>query len=171
MILQWVKHILILPGTILVYIPGAILWLVAERPGAIAPAGPGQVRFWIGIALATIGLVLSTWCARLFVKVGRGTPAPWAPAPRLVVRGPYRHVRNPMIASVLFLLGAESLLLGSWHLAGWMAVFFLLKTLYFLRFEEPGLETRFGDSYRRYKANVPRWLPRLRPWDPGGVTG
>ena len=73
MILQWVKHILILPGTILVYIPGAILWLVAERPGAMAPAGPGQVRFWIGIALATTGLVLSTWCARLFVTAGRGT--------------------------------------------------------------------------------------------------
>ena len=183
MILQWVKHILILPGTILVYIPAAILWLVADRPGAIVPAGPGQVRFWIGIALAATGLVLSTGCARLFVSVGRGTPAPWAPparlvvhgpyapwAPpaRLVVHGPYRHVRNPMIASVLFLLGAESLLLGSWHLAGWMAVFFLLKTLYFLRFEEPGLEGRFGDSYRRYKANVPRWIPRLRPWDPEG---
>ena len=58
-----------------------------------------------------------------------------------------------------------------WHLAAWMAVFFLLKMLYFLRFEEPGLEKRFGDSYRRYKANVPRWIPRLRPWDPGGVTG
>lgn len=149
MILQWVKHILILPG-------------------AMAPAGPGQVRFWIGIALAAAGLVMSTWCGRLFVTAGRGTPAPWAPPARLVVLGPYRHVRNPIITSVLFLLGAESLLLGSWHLAGWTAVFFLLKTLYFLRFEEPGLEERFGDSYRRYKANVPRWIPRLRPWHPGG---
>ena len=79
MILQWVKHILILPGAILVYIPGAILWLVADRPGAIAAAGPGQVRFWIGIALATTGLVLSTWCARLFVTLGRGTPRPGIP--------------------------------------------------------------------------------------------
>ena len=168
MILEWVKHILILPGTVLVYIPGAILWLLADTPGAIAPAGPGQVRFWIGIALATTGFALSTWCARLFVKVGRGTPAPWAPPARLVVRGPYRHVRNPMITSVLLLLGAESLLLGSWHLAGWMSVFFLLNVFYFLLVEEPGLEKRFGDSYRRYKANVPRWIPRLRPWDPRG---
>ena len=67
------------------------------------------------------------------------------------------------------MLGAESFLLGSWHLAGWMSVFFLLMTLIFLWVEEPDLERRFGDSYRRYKANVPRWIPRLRPWDPGVV--
>ncbi len=30
------------------------------------------------------------------------------------------------------MLGAESFLLGSWHLAGWMSVFFLLNLLYFL---------------------------------------
>lgn len=71
-----------------------------------------------------------------------------------------------MITSVLLMLGAESLLLGSWHLAGWMSVFFLLNTLYFSLVEEPDLEQRFGDSYRRFKANVPRWIPSCRPWDP-----
>ncbi len=30
--------------------------------------------------------------------------------------------------------------------------------------EEPGLARRFGDDYRLYKNNVPRWLPRLTPW-------
>ena len=164
--LELIKAILILPGTVLVTIPGAILWLLADTPGAIAPAGPGQLRFWIGIGLGTAGFLLAVWSVRLFLTAGRGTPAPWAPPARLVVRGPYRHVRNPMITSVLLMLGAESFLLGSWHLAGWMSVFSLLNMLYFLWVEEPGLEQRFGDSYRRYKANVPRWIPRLRPWDP-----
>ena len=164
--LELIKAILILPGTVLVTIPGAILWLLADTPGAIAPAGPGQLRFWIGIGLGTTGFLLAVWSVRLFLTAGRGTPAPWAPPARLVVLGPYRHVRNPMITSVLLMLGAESFLLGSWHLAGWMSVFFLLNLLYFLWVEEPRLELRFGDSYRRYKANVPRWIPRLRPWDP-----
>ena len=162
---ELIKAIIILPGTALVYIPGAILWLLAETPGAVAPAGAGQPRFRIGIVLAAIGLVLAVRTVRLFLTAGKGTPAPWAPPTRLVVRGPYRHVRNPMITSVLLMLGAESLLLGSWHLAGWMSVFFLLNTIYFSLVEEPGLEQRFGDSYRRYKANVPRWIPSWRPWD------
>jgi protein-S-isoprenylcysteine O-methyltransferase Ste14 len=32
--------------------------------------------------------------------------------------------------------------------------------------EEPGLKRRFGEDYETYAANVPRWLPRLRPWEP-----
>lgn len=31
--------------------------------------------------------------------------------------------------------------------------------------EEPQLEERFGDSYRRYCRHVPRFVPRLPPWE------
>jgi len=31
--------------------------------------------------------------------------------------------------------------------------------------EEPGLAKRFGDDYHLYKQNVPRWIPRLTPWE------
>ena len=131
----------------------------------MAPAGTTEARFWIGVLLAVAGFAMAVWTVRLFASVGEGTPAPWAPPPRLVVRGPYRHVRNPMISSVIVMLAAESLLFGSWYLAGWMVVFFVLNIIYFSRVEEPALEQRFGDSYRLYKANVPRWIPRWRPWD------
>jgi len=70
-----------------------------------------------------------------------------------------------MISSVLLMLGAESLFFGSWHLAGWMLVFCLGNTIYFPLVEERALERRFGDDYRRYKANVPRWIPSWRAWD------
>ncbi len=162
---ELIKAIFILPGTVLIYVPAAILWLLADQPGGMAPAGPPQPQFFIGILLALAGLGTAVWTVRLFLIVGRGTPAPWAPPKKLVVRGLYRYVRNPMIMSVLVMLGAESLLLGSWYLAAWMLVFFLLNAIYFSRVEEPRLEQRFGESYRRYKANVPRWIPRWRPWD------
>ena len=160
-----VKAIVILPGTALVYVPGAILWLTAGLPGGMAPVGMGEPRFWIGALLGAAGFAMAVWTVRLFATAGQGTPAPWAPPRKLVVRGPYRHVRNPMLSSVNVMLAGESLLLGSWYIAAWMAVFILLNTTYFVRSEEPALERRFGESYRLYKANVPRWMPRWRGWD------
>ena len=169
--LELIKAIVILPGTALVYVPSALLWLAAGTQADISPAGLAQPRFWLGLALFTAGLVFAVWTTRLFVTNGQGTPAPWAPPRRLVVRGPYRHVRNPMITSVIVMLGGESLLLGSWPVAGWMLVFLLLLWISFVRFEEPDLERRFGDDYRRYKANVPRWIPRATPWGPSEEAG
>ena len=131
----------------------------------MAPPAAAEPRFWIGAVLAAAGFAVAVWTVRLFATAGEGTPAPWAPPTKLVVRGPYRHVRNPMLSSVNVMLAAESLLFGSWYLAGWMVVFVLLNTTYFIRSEEPVLERRFGESYRRYKANVPRWIPRWRRWD------
>lgn len=163
--LELIKAVIVLPGTALVVVPGAVLWLVAESGASHVPAGPSLARFWLAVALSLSGFALAAWTTRLFLTAGRGTPAPWAPPERLVVRGPYRHVRNPMITGVLLMLGAESLFFGSWHLAGWTLVFFAGNAFYFPLVEERTLERRFGDDYRLYKANVPRWIPRWRAWD------
>ena len=163
--LELIKAVIVLPGTALVFVPGAILWLAVESGAAPAPAGPLLARFWYAVVPGTFGFALAFWKTRLFLTAGRGTPAPWAPPERLVVRGPYRHVRNPMITGVLLMLGAESLFFGSWHLTGWTLVFFAGNALYFPLVEERALEKRFGDDYRLYKANVPRWIPRWRAWE------
>ena len=68
------------------------------------------------------------------------------------------------------MLAAEALMLRSWPLAAWMAAFFAANAVYFPLFEEKGLERRFGDDYRRYMANVPRWVPRLTPWSGTGTN-
>jgi protein-S-isoprenylcysteine O-methyltransferase Ste14 len=99
---------------------------------------------------------------------GGGTPAPWDPPRRFVVAGVYRHVRNPMISGVIAALYAEALLLQSLPLLAWAVLFMLANLAYIPLVEEPGLEKRFGADYRRYKANVPRWIPRLRAWTPPG---
>ena len=69
-----------------------------------------------------------------------------------------------MISSVLLMLLGEALVLSSWPVGWWGITFFALNSVYFPLFEEKGLERRFGDDYRTYKANVPRWFPRIRPW-------
>ena len=157
------RTILILPGTALVLVPGLILWAVGAGGGTIAPASPRQAAFWLGLVAALAGLALAVWTMRLFLVEGQGTPAPWDPPRKLVVRGPYRYVRNPMISGVVLMLAAEALMLRSWPLAAWMAVFFAANAVYLPLFEEKGLERRFGDDHHRYMANVPRWVPRLTP--------
>ena len=98
----------------------------------------------------------------LFARVGKGTLAPWDPTQKLVIEGPYRHVRNPMITAVLFVLLGEAALFGSTALLLWAAGFFAVNHAWFLLHEEPALVRRFGEDYERYRRTVPRWLPRPR---------
>jgi protein-S-isoprenylcysteine O-methyltransferase Ste14 len=166
MVVRLLRAILILPGTALVLVPIGLLWSFQATALRAVPAGPGDLRAWLGMLLLACGLGFAVWTVRLFVQVGRGTPAPWDPPQRLVVEGPYRHVRNPMISSALMMLAGEALLLGSWPIAVWLLVFFAGNALYFPLVEEKGLRQRFGAAYDHYAENVPRWLPRLTPWRP-----
>src|SRR5262249_3416075 len=93
------------------------------------------------------------------------TLAPWDPTRKLVAVGPYRYVRNPMISGVFIMLLALALIWGSGVVGVWALLFFAVNHTYFILSEEPGLERRFGDSFRRYKANVARWIPRSKPWE------
>jgi len=79
-----------------------------------------------------------------------------------VVFGPYRSVRNPMIGSALLVLLGESIAFGSIGIFAWFVLCFGANHLFFVFWEEPALEKRFGEEYRVYKKNVPRWIPRWR---------
>lgn len=159
--------ILILPGLATVIIPWAI---VSTSGGARIGWGLAAPFWWLpvllGCAQIAVGLVLVASTISLFVRIGRGTLAPWDPTQHLVVRGVYRFVRNPMISGVLFILLGEATLVGSRALLYWFLTFFALNAVYIPFVEEPDLALRFGDEYLRYKENVPRWIPRLRPWRP-----
>jgi protein-S-isoprenylcysteine O-methyltransferase Ste14 len=161
MVFEWIRTIIVLPGTVLVFLPALLLYLTDYRwKFSSLPL------FAAGIVLLCAGLSLAGWTMWLFGKKGRGTPAPWNPPKKLVIEGPYRHVRNPMITSVLILLIAETLLLDSWLPMGVFALFLGSNMLYFPFVEEKGLEKRFGQDYLAYKREVPRWLPRMTPFKP-----
>jgi protein-S-isoprenylcysteine O-methyltransferase Ste14 len=164
--LRHCRAILLLPFTVTVVVPATILFLT----------GPDTFDLWqsypatrvtlpiLGCAFICLGLALMVATIRLFVAVGKGTLAPWNPTQRLVVQGVYRHVRNPMIAGVFFVLLGEAILAASLPLLSWFVVFALGNVVYIPLAEEPGLVKRFGDDYLAYRRNVPRWIPRLTPW-------
>lgn len=164
MIWRQAKAILILPCNVLVVIPLLIAHASRGSRFAAQPPAPAEPTTWFALLPLILGAWIGGWAMTLFWRHGNGTPAPWDPPKNLVIRGPYRHVRNPMISGVVFLLVAEALFFRSGAIGYWAAVFFVGNSLCFPLVEEKGLEQRFGEDYRRYKANVPRWIPSVRPW-------
>jgi protein-S-isoprenylcysteine O-methyltransferase Ste14 len=159
------RAILLCPGTVTVIVPGLLVWWSGDvEVGWGLPEGVAVIPVLVGAAAIGLGLVLVAWTAWLFATVGEGTLAPWDPTSRLVVRGPYRHVRHPMISGVVLVLLGEAALLGSVALLVWSATVLAVNAVYLPLVEERGLRRRFGDEYDAYRAAVPRWLPRLRPW-------
>ena len=163
MLLRHLLSFAILPFTMAVLIP---LW-IARRSG-VTPA-PGQsagelaIQFG-GLIVLGVGLVLFTASLRRFATEGDGTLAPWDPPRKLVVRGPYQYVRNPMISGLVFVLFGEALLLLSWPHAQWATTFLVVNLIYIPLIEEQMMRERFGDDYKEYCRHVRRILPRLSAW-------
>jgi protein-S-isoprenylcysteine O-methyltransferase Ste14 len=164
-LLRHLLAILLLPFMVVVVVP---YWLRTTFVASDTRWVEGSPVAWLsrsaGFLVLVAGFALFSWCVRLFARVGQGTLAPWDPTRHLVAAGPYRFVRNPMISAVVLMLIGQALLWGSWLTATWAGLFVAINHIYFVLSEEPGLERRLGEPYRAYKANVPRWLPRRRPW-------
>lgn len=118
----------------------------------------------VGIVICVVGLVLFIATIRMFIMIGNGTIMPWDPTKKLIAVSLYSHVRNPMILSLIIILVGEAILFASYGIALLATFNFVFNTIYFIFSEEPGLEKRFGEEYIDYKKNVPRWIPRLKPW-------
>jgi len=125
--------------------------------GPLLPAAAGLI---IGLPLLGSGVLLTSWCLAIFRSAG-GTPVPFSPPARLVARGPYLRMRNPMLTGLLvsvlgagFVLRSPSLVLivvpltaiGSW--------------IELQLVEEPELQRRLGGAYSEYRREVPMFLPR-----------
>lgn len=146
-------------------IPAVILW-AAGGGGFDASSGLPIIlfRFLTGMVLIGLGAYMTVRSVSLFTDFGDGTPAPWAPPKKLVIRDIYRHARNPMIGGVFCVLLGEALWFGSWGIGAWFLFFLTANLIYIPLFEEPELRRRFGEPYDLYRENVPRWLPRKTAW-------
>jgi protein-S-isoprenylcysteine O-methyltransferase Ste14 len=152
----FVKNLLftvLVPGSVAVAVP---LWIVG---GDTAATGVGRSLAVVPLAL---GAAIYFWCLWDFATFGHGTPAPIDAPRRLVIRGLYRFVRNPMYVGVLLVIAGLSLWFGSKSLAAYAAAIFAGFHSFVVLYEEPTLRRRFAADYERYASRVGRWLPRLR---------
>lgn len=151
----------------------------AAAPGIAAGVGPWALTGWraggsgapvaarlAGWALVVAGTAVLVSAFARFVREGRGTPAPVAPTDVLVVGGLYRYVRNPMYLAVLSVVAGQALVLWRPVLVAYGATLALAFVAFVRGYEEPTLRRRYGAGYDAYRAEVPGWWPRLRPWTP-----
>lgn len=141
-------------GVFAVLVP---LLLAGER----SVAGPP----WAAAAacLLALGVGIYAHCAWIFARFGDGTPAPMDAPKRLVTRGLYRHVRNPMYLAVLSMICGWAVLYAAAAVAVYAAALFAFLSMSLRFYEEPRLTRQFGAEYVRYTQRVGRWLPRWRP--------
>jgi protein-S-isoprenylcysteine O-methyltransferase Ste14 len=121
----------------------------------------GPIVTICGVILLLLGLVFWIWCIVWFLRA-RGTPVPFNPPRELVTEGPYAWSRNPMLTGVFAFLFGMGLLLHSMSMAFiWTPVFVILNILELKLVEEPELEQRFGESYKKYRQRVPMFIPKF----------
>jgi protein-S-isoprenylcysteine O-methyltransferase Ste14 len=149
--------LLVTPGTVCGLVPLLITGWRQPDHGSAWVEALGWLLVLAGAAVLVHAFVAFAWH-------GRGTPAPSAPTERLVVSGAYRHVRNPMYVAVLALVLGQVLLFSSWGLFAYLIVLGVTVNLFVRTYEEPTLREDYGPAYEEFCENVPRWLPRLTPW-------
>jgi protein-S-isoprenylcysteine O-methyltransferase Ste14 len=143
-------------------------WLLPSWLGfRVDTAGAARWR-WLGAVPSVLGFAVAIRCVWDFGWTGRGTPAPVAPPKRLVVVGFYRYVRNPMYVGFISGWAGLWIVFGRANRAAIVTavVTVLAVVLFVALYEEPTLRKTFGAEYEEYCRNVPRWVPRLRPWTP-----
>lgn len=161
----WWRHlisVLIAPATMTVFIPGLIIWLTGVKAPDLGTL-TGLLLALTGAALIALGLWFLAWTVVLFDRVGEGTLAIGSPI-NLVLRGPYRHVRNPMMTAVFCIQLGTAVATASPWLFAWFALFCTIVVIAIPTIEEPHLVRRFGGQYEAYRRHVPRWIPRVTPW-------
>ena len=158
--------LVVAPGTVAMYVP----WRISHWNSAPPFLGFAPFRV-IGVLMIVAGLPVLLDSFARFALQGLGTPAPLAPPQRLVVTGLYRYVRNPMYVAVVSLIFGQGLFFGSVRLLEYGAAVWLGFHLFVFLYEEPTLRRNFGADYKQFCANVPRWIPRLKPWRPESGLG
>ena len=154
----------------------ALFFMVA--PTTVAGLVPWWITHWefrppffdldatraVGVLLIVAGLPGLVDSFVRFALQGLGTPAPIAPTQNLVGTGLYRYVRNPIYVAVVAVILGQAILFGDWRLMIYGGLMWLAFHAFVLAYEEPVLAQSFGAEYEEFRANVPRWIPRLSPW-------
>jgi protein-S-isoprenylcysteine O-methyltransferase Ste14 len=139
-------------GFFLVALPGSVL-------SASGISGPPAIGGWqtAGLAVGVCGAAVALACILTFVFEGRGTPAPFDPPRRLVAKGPYIVLRNPMYLGAVVAMGGAAMFYQSVGLLAYAAAFLMATHLFVVAYEEPTLRRTFGHDYEIYCQQVRRW--------------
>ena len=113
-----------------------------------------------GFLCLAYGFFLLVWSVASQVKRGKGTQVPIAPTQKLIIDGPYRKRRNPMLlGAIMYCLGVGTILESVTIGLIMSFLILILGTCYNKFIEEKELWERFGPEYKEYKEKTPFLIP------------
>jgi len=165
---------------VLHYVVGELRWIVFPGIGLLIGLGidrwfglprfPGAPWNWIlGSAVTVWSLFWASWSWWALRAIGEGYPQEsfgrnlLPPTKHLVVAGPYKYTRNPMVLGSTSFFAVPGLVFNSLGALLLLPLWFAWSVWYLRKWEEPGLVKRFGEDYLRYRRRVPLLWPRFRP--------
>lgn len=126
---------------------------------ALAPAN--------GTNLAVLAAIVSLAGAAIVIVAQMQMGRAWrvgvreGDAPLFVSHGLFRFSRNPIFVGMMLVGLSAAIVSDTWW--SWSAlVLFVLSCIVQVRIEEAHLEASFGDAYRAFCRQVPRWLGLAR---------
>lgn len=146
-------------GLLFVALIPTIMWLVSGMP-ELWPVN--MIRAIIAVLLMLGGLFLSVWTIVYMRTRGKGNPMDafgHEVAPRtqhLMMDGPYRLNRNPMLTGTLVYLAGTAIWLLSWQALVVWIVFFAIMMVQ-VTSEERRLKRDFGEEYVEYCKHTRRF--------------
>lgn len=123
---------------------------------------PFPINIIIGIIILVNGLFWGIWSNLELYKRGKGSPVPLKGTHTrvVVISGPYKYTRNPMIFGYsLMWVGLGFLFNSIILLLGFALIITILLIIMVKVWEEKNLEKRFGNSYLEYKSKVSFLIP------------
>ena len=126
------------------------------------------IRFVLSGVIMIIGIVFMIWSNVFLFMIGKGGPAEGfgvAISPRtqkLVIRGPYRVCRHPMVFSLFLIYLSVVLYLNSLMALIMLILLLIMAALYLSYSEEKRLRRDFGEEFLTYKKKVPMIIPLKR---------
>lgn len=108
------------------------------------------------------GAAIAIWCALIMWFNKRTSPNVFSKPLTVVSTGPYKVVRHPMMWALFITLAGEVVYFGSPFLFIWLLIWIRVSVLYIERYEEPYLNSVFGQKYIEYCEKTPRWIPYFK---------
>ena len=137
----------------------------------LAFASPVPHAAIAGGTFALLGEILRFWGVAYAGSLTRVTGS--VGAPTVIMSGPFAIVRNPLYVGNMMLyvgIGIASNALSPWLAIG-TAVYFVFQYSLIVSLEEEFLEKEFGAGYLEYKKHVPRFIPRVIPYEASAQEG